>query len=116
MKNVNKEQSIPGLSILQPVEDNSHIKYHEPLSKEFETLSHDELRKQLSSFIKNLLVNNPEKLAAMMYRHDVKEHLFQNALVLEDIEIQTLAIADLVIEREMQKVESRKVYKKTRLK
>ena len=98
------------------MENHSYIKYHEPLSKEYETLSHNELQKQLHSFIKNLLVNNPEKLAAMMYRHDVKEHLFQNALMLDDIDEQTLAIADLVIEREMQKVASRKAYKKTRLK
>jgi hypothetical protein len=89
---------------------------HEPLAKDYEKLSRNELRKQLAAFIRNLLVNNPERLAAMMYRHDVKEHLFQNALMLTDIEEQALFMADLVIDREMKKVESRKAYKKTRLK
>ena len=89
---------------------------YEPLAKDYEKLSRNELREQLASFIRNLLLNNPEKLAAMMYRHDVKEHLFQHALMLTDIEEQALFMADLVIDREMKKVESRKAYKKTRLK
>jgi hypothetical protein len=89
---------------------------YEPLAKDYEQLSRNELREQLAAFIRNLLLNNPEKLAAMMYRHDVKEHLFQNALMLTDIEEQAVFMADLVIDREMKKVESRKAYKKTRLK
>ena len=89
---------------------------YEPLAKDYEILSRDELREQLAVFIQNLLINNPEKLAAMMYRHDVKEHLFQSALMLSDINEQALFMADLVIDREMKKVKSRKDYKKTRLK
>jgi len=89
---------------------------YEPMAKDYEALSRDELREQLGAFIQNLLINNPEKLAAMMYRHDVKEHLFQSALILKDIDEQALFMADLVIDREMKKVESRKAYIKTRLK
>ncbi len=95
--------------------DGNNLKRYEPLAKEYETLSRNELREQLSAFIKDLLLHNPEKLAAMMYRHDVKEHLFQETLLLEDIDEQAMAMANLVIDRELQKVESRKVYKKTRL-
>ncbi len=95
--------------------DENSLKRYEPLAREYETLSRSELREQLSAFIKDLLLHNPEKLAAMMYRHDVKEHLFQDALLFEDIDEQAIAMANLVIDRELQKVESRKAYKKTRL-
>lgn len=96
--------------------DDGDLKRFEPLAKDYEVLSCNELREQLSAFIRNLLENNPEKLAAMMYRHDVKEHLFQNALMLENVDEQALFIADLVIERELQKVETRKAYRKNKLK
>ncbi len=96
--------------------DGGNLKRFEPLAKDYEVLSHNELRDQLSTFIKDLLENNPEKLAAMMYRHDVKEHLFQNGLMLEDMDEQASFIADLVIERELQKVETRKAYRKNKLK
>ncbi len=84
----------------------------EPLPGDFESLSRNELRKNLSSFIKNLLLTNPEKLAGLMYRHDVKQHLFQTGLMIEDLDEQALFMADLVIDRELQKVASRALYKK----
>ena len=89
-----------------------NLKLHEPLSREYESLSRNELRKQLSEFIYDLLVYNPEKLTNLIYRHDVKESLFRKALSIGDPTEQSIAIADLVIEREMEKVEMRKAYKK----
>jgi len=89
-----------------------NLKLHEPLAREYESLSRNELRKQLSEFIYDLLVYNPEKLTNLMYRHDVKESLFIKALSIGDPTEQSIAIADLVIEREMEKVEMRKAYKK----
>ena len=48
----------------------------------------------------------------MIYRHDVLESKFNQALDSGDITVQANEIADLVIERELQKVESRKAYRK----
>ena len=84
----------------------------EPLPRDYETLASNELRLNLSAFIKELLLANPEKLAALMYRHDVKQHLFQTGLLIEDADEQALFLADLVIDRELQKVASRAAYKK----
>ena len=89
-----------------------NLKLHEPLAREYESLSRNELRKRLSEFIYELLVYNPEKLANIIYRHDVKESLFERALLMGDTAEQSIAIADLVIEREMEKVEMRKAYRK----
>ena len=84
----------------------------EPLPRDYESLSRNELRENLSNFIKDLLLTNPDKLANLMYRHDVKQHLFQTALLMEDIDEQAMFMADLVIDRELQKVASRAAYKK----
>lgn len=84
----------------------------EPLPRDYELLSRDQLREHLSVFIKELLLTNLDKLANMMYRHDVKQHLFQTGLLIENIDEQALFMADLVIDRELQKVASRAAYKK----
>jgi len=85
---------------------------YEPLSKEYETLSRHELREHLAGFIRRLLETDPAKLSNMMYRHDVEESKFVGALDLPCLDQQALALADLVIEREMQKVAFRKAYKR----
>jgi len=84
----------------------------EPLPSEYETLSREELKQRLQVFIAGLLEHNFEKLCNMIYRHDVKEEKFNQALQHGDLNEQAGRIADLVIEREMQKVESRKAYRK----
>jgi hypothetical protein len=82
------------------------------LPQDFEKLTRNRLRENLSAFIKELLLTNPDKLANLMYRHDVKQHLFQTGLLIEDVNEQALFMADLVIDREWQKVASRAAYKK----
>jgi hypothetical protein len=82
------------------------------LPQDFEKLTRNRLRENLSAFIKELLLTNPDKLANLMYRHDVKQHLFQTGLLIEDVDEQALFMADLVIDREWQKVASRAAYKK----
>ncbi len=82
------------------------------LPQDFESLTRNQLRENLSAYIKELLLTNPDKLANLMYRHDVKQHLFQTGLLMEDVDEQALFMADLVIDRELQKVASRAAYKK----
>jgi hypothetical protein len=75
-------------------------------------LDHDEMRKRLQSFIADLLANDFEQLCALMYRHDVSESAFNQALSFSTDEERTAAIAELVIQREMQKMETRAAYAK----
>lgn len=88
------------------------IPYGEPLPKEYETLGREELQSRLSLYIEALLNTNFEKLCNMIYRHDVEESKFNKALQAEQVQEQATRIADLVIDRELQKVESRKAYRK----
>lgn len=87
------------------------FKYNEPLKSDYESLSRNELEIRLHSFISNLLNNDFEKLCNLIYRHDVDELRFNNALQLPDIDNQAWKITHLVIDREMEKVKMRKVYK-----
>ncbi|RLD41233.1 MAG: hypothetical protein DRI89_10250 [Bacteroidetes bacterium] len=94
--------------------DKNEIQYSlvEPLSKEYETLNRDELQMRLQVFIADLLENNFEKLCTMIYRHDVLESKFNRALEGGTIDEQAVQIALLVLEREMEKVETRRKYKR----
>lgn len=84
----------------------------EPIAKDYETLSRDELHSQLQVFVAELLEHNFEKLCNMIYRHDVKEYKFHDALQSGDIVEQSARIADLVLDREMEKVRTRQAYKR----
>ncbi len=87
------------------------FKYNEPLKSDYESLSRNELEIRLHSFISNLLINDFEKLCNLIYRHDVDEIKFNNALQLPDINDQAWKIKHLVLDREMEKVKMRKAYK-----
>jgi hypothetical protein len=76
-----------------------------------EHIDEDLLLKRLTLFINDLLQHNFEKLCALMYRHDVKENLFNDALTLANDEERAKAIARIVIEREMQKLKTREIFR-----
>ena len=78
----------------------------------FETMDRQELKKQLTQFIRELLENDFSRLCNLIYRHDVSESQFHRAMDVLDPEMQADRIADLVIERELQKVATRKAYRK----
>ncbi len=91
---------------------NSEIyKYEEPVKGDYESLSRNELENRLHLFISNLLNSDFEKLCILIYRHDVSEIKFGNALKLPEIDEQAWRITHLVIDREMEKVKMRKAYK-----
>ncbi len=73
-------------------------------------LDHEGVRQRLKLFISDLLENDFERLCALMYRHDVNEAAFSEALTLPTDEKRAAAIAELVIAREMQKMETRAAY------
>ena len=64
----------------------------------------DAFRKKLIEVVDQLLIHNNEKLTWILYRIDVNEELLKQAL--EDKYDQRAAevIADLIIEREVQKI------------
>lgn len=86
-------------------------KYNEPIASDYESLSRNELEHRLHSFVFNLLENNFEKLCNLIYRHDVDEVKFNNALTYPKIDDQAWRITHLVIDRELEKVKMRKAYK-----
>jgi len=88
--------------------------YEEPTSLEYETLDQSTLEERLSLFIQDLLEHNFAKLTNMIYRHDLNEVKFNQALEKPSLKLQANAIARLVVERELQKVETRKKYSPNR--
>ncbi len=87
---------------LQPLEPED-ISLHQHLDRET-------LVERLKIFIADLLQHDFGKLCNLMYRHDVNERRFNEALSLPDDESRSEAIANLVIDREMQKIKIREMY------
>jgi len=75
------------------------------------TITLDEIRRLLTERIIHLLNRNPERLMAILYRIDVSEarvnEIFSTALPPDIPEY----LADLIIERQLAKAESRARYK-----
>lgn len=89
--------------------------YEEDMMIPVSGIGHDMIREKLAVMIAHLLQNNFEKLLQAMYRLDVYESKFHR--VMNDIPAEEIpfALADLVIEREMQKVRTRIMYKRNEL-
>ncbi len=68
------------------------------------------LRDKLADVINYLLNNDMEKLLSAIYRIDVSEEKFKSAMNGENINLISENIADLILEREFQKVEYRKKF------
>lgn len=75
-----------------------------------ESLSYDELHKKLSEEINYLINNQFEKLVYYLYRIDVNENKMRNILDKNEGENAAALIADLVIERQLQKIKSRQQF------
>jgi hypothetical protein len=88
------------------------LPYGDPRPADYESFTREQLKAYLSRYIADLLEHDFEKLCNLVYRHDVAEEKFHLALDSGNIQQQAENIAELVIERELQKVETRKAYKK----
>jgi len=71
----------------------------------------DEFREKLQDLINYLLDNDFERLLNAMYRLDINEEKFRKALANQLSENIACDIAELVIDREMQKVLTRRKYR-----
>lgn len=70
------------------------------------------LHQKMTVFVYDLLVHDFQKLCHLIYRHDVNEKKFRDAVQNPDIDAQASQIADLIIEREKEKTITRKAYQK----
>jgi hypothetical protein len=68
----------------------------------------EELRGQLATTINLLINDNFQKLVSLLYRVDVSESRLKNLLKDHPDQDAGLIIADLIIERQLQKIKSRR--------
>jgi len=73
-----------------------------------ETISGEELREKLVAHINHLINHDFEKLIFYLYRIDVNENKMRHLLEQREGENAAGLIADLIIERQLQKIKSRK--------
>ncbi len=71
-------------------------------------LSLDEVRSAVTSHVNHLINTDFEKLVSLLYRIDVSEPKMRAVLQHKEGEDSAGYIADLIIERQLQKIESRK--------
>ena len=72
----------------------------------------DELRNRLAIYINDLIINDFQKLVNILYRIDVDEKKLKSILNTEPGRDAADIITGLIIERELQKIETRKKFKK----
>lgn len=70
------------------------------------------LHEKLSLMVAYLMENDMHRLLNAMYRLDVSERKFHDAMQSDSKQEAAIRIADLIIEREMQKVKTRLQYRK----
>ena len=75
--------------------------------------SFDEFRKYIIQKVNDWILNNFDHLLYMLYRIDVHEDKVRRLLQEHKGENAAEIIADLIIERQQQKIESRKLFKFT---
>lgn len=71
----------------------------------------EQLRAALSDYVNQLINEDFDKLVSLLYRMDVSEKKIRDLLQQQEGKGSAGIIADLMIEREWQKIESRKKFK-----
>ena len=75
-----------------------------------EDISRNELQQKLIVFINDLIQNNFQRLVAILYKVDVDENKLKRILKEDAGKDAAGIIARLIIEREIQKIETRKQF------
>ncbi|MES2777123.1 MAG: hypothetical protein V4722_23305 [Bacteroidota bacterium] len=75
-----------------------------------ETGTWDSIRNKLYAFINNLIDKNFEKLLMILYRIDVHEDKLRKLLKASPATDAGLVIADLIMERQVQKIKTRQEF------
>jgi hypothetical protein len=77
-----------------------------------DNISLDEISERLAIYINDLISNDFEKLISLLYRVDVSEKKLKNMLNENKDTDAGKIIADLIIERQAQKIKTRNEFKK----
>ena len=77
-----------------------------------ENISVDELKEKLSVHINHLILHDFQKLVSILYRIDVSEAKLKYLLKENTDKDASLIIADLIIERQLQKIRSRQEHRR----
>ncbi|WP_207491888.1 hypothetical protein [Aridibaculum aurantiacum] len=78
------------------------------------TVSFEELLANLTAFINHLVVHDFQRLILLLYRLDVPEEQLRYYLQQNKGEAAAATIAQMIINRQLQKIETRKKYKDNR--
>jgi hypothetical protein len=81
------------------------------LNTDFPEVSEEQLLPKLSFFINGLIQNDFQKLVTILYKVDVNENKLKQLLLENAGEDAAVIIAALLIERQLQKIETRKQFK-----
>ncbi len=73
----------------------------------------DEIRRSLATHITHLINNDFNQLVSLLYRIDVSENKLKHLLRRQEGQDSGQLIADLIIERQLQKIRSRKESRKS---
>lgn len=65
---------------------------------------------EISQIVEQMLMENPDLLFSYLYRLDVDEFKIKNALSPYSTEVPKLGLARLIIERQQQRIRTRKEY------
>ena len=76
-----------------------------------EKISFEEIREQLSQNVNDLIVKDFQKLVSILYRVDISESKLRQLLKEENHEDAGKIIADMIIERQLQKIKTRQQFK-----
>ena len=76
-----------------------------------EQISFNEIRELLGQNVNDLIVNDFQKLVSLLYRIDINEARLKGLLKEENHEDAGKVIADLIIERQLQKIKTRQQFK-----
>lgn len=76
-----------------------------------EQISFNEIREQLGQCINDLIVNDFQKLVSVLYRIDISESRLKRLLLEENHEDAGKVIADLIIQRQLEKIKTRQQFK-----
>ncbi len=77
-----------------------------------ENISLNELREILATHINPLISNNFNKLISILYRLDINETTLKQLLAEKNDTDAAMIIADLIIQRQLQKIKSRESFRK----
>ena len=99
--------------VMQDKEPDIESTINQLLVRQVDKVNMDELRQKLTIHFNDLISNNFEKLVQLLYRLDINEKKLKS--VLENFPDRNAGemIAELVIERQMQKLKTRKESKRS---